>query len=169
MKNQKQVKKRSWRELSLLLVGIGLVVGAAVFILKPQPKPDISLRSLLKIGVSDQNKPARQARIPAHFESVPAVESLAPTLAPEQFTGKARQAYQVAKQIPQTLAQLPCYCYCDEEHGHKSLHSCYETEHSSMCAVCVNEALLAYRLEKQERLTPSQIRDRIIAEYSRTE
>ncbi|HKP38676.1 MAG TPA: CYCXC family (seleno)protein [Pyrinomonadaceae bacterium] len=119
--------------------------------------------------MSDQNKPARQARIPAHFESVPAVESLAPTLAPEQFTGKARQAYQVAKQIPQTLAQLPCYCYCDEEHGHKSLHSCYETEHSSMCAVCVNEALLAYRLEKQERLTPSQIRDRIIAEYSRTE
>jgi len=32
--------------------------------------------------------------------------------------------------------------------------------------VCVDEALLAYRLEK-EGLTAPQIRDRIVAEYSR--
>jgi hypothetical protein len=88
-----------------------------------------------------------------------------PTLPPERFPGKAREAYQVAKEIPQTLAQLPCYCHCDQSMGHKSLHSCFEDEHASMCAVCVNEAIAAYRLQKQG-LTPAQIRDRVIAEYS---
>ncbi|MBA3767989.1 MAG: hypothetical protein H0W99_13605 [Acidobacteria bacterium] len=95
------------------------------------------------------------------------MSELPPTLPPERFFGSARQAYQVAKEIPQTLAQLPCYCYCDETIGHKSLHSCYETDHSSQCAVCVNEALLAYRLQKEQGLNPAQIRERIIAEFSK--
>jgi hypothetical protein len=107
------------------------------------------------------------ARVPAHFEEVRSLSELPPTLPPERFFGPARQAYQVAKEIPQTLAQLPCYCYCDESFGHKSLHSCYETDHSSQCAICVSEALLAYRLQKEQRLNPAQIRERIIAEFSR--
>ena len=107
------------------------------------------------------------SRVPAHFEDVRSLSDLPPTLPPERFFGSARQAYQVAKEIPQTLAQLPCYCYCDESFGHKSLHSCYETDHSSQCAVCVSEALLAYRLQKEQRLNPAQIRERIIAEFSK--
>ena len=107
------------------------------------------------------------ARVPAHYEEAQSLTDLPPTLPPERFFGSARTAYQVAKEIPQTLAQLPCYCYCDESFGHKSLHSCYETDHSSQCAVCVSEALLAYRLQKEQGLTPQQIRQRIIAEFSR--
>ena len=106
------------------------------------------------------------ARVPA-FEEVSSLGQLPPTLPPERFFGQARRAYQIAQEIPQTLAQLPCYCYCDEAFGHKSLHSCYESDHSSQCAVCVNEALLAYRLQKEQGLTPPQIRERIIAEFSR--
>ena len=103
--------------------------------------------------------------VPAHYETAPSANNLMPTLPPERFPGKAREVYQVAKEIPQTLAQLPCYCHCDQSMGHKSLHSCFEDEHASMCAVCVNEAIAAYRLQKQG-LTPAQIRDRVIAEYS---
>jgi hypothetical protein len=114
-----------------------------------------------------QKKANPAARVPAHFEEVKSLANLPPTLPPERFFGSARQAYQVAKEIPETLAQLPCYCYCDESFGHKSLHSCYETDHSSQCAVCVSEALLAYRLQKEQGLTPPQIRQRIIAEFSR--
>jgi hypothetical protein len=88
------------------------------------------------------------------------------TLAPAQFSGKTRQAYTVAKEIPDTLAQLPCYCHCDQSFGHKSLHSCFEDDHASQCAVCTDEALLAYRLEKQEKLTPEQVRKIIIEKYS---
>ena len=106
-------------------------------------------------------------RVPAHFEEATRLNNLPPTLPPERFFGNARLAYRVAQEIPQTLAQLPCYCYCDESFGHKSLHSCYESDHSAHCAVCVSEALLAYRLQKEQGLTPPQIRERIIAEFSR--
>lgn len=77
-------------------------------------------------------------RVPAHFKSPPSKESLRPTLAPEQFTGPTREAYRAVREIPQTIAQLPCYCYCDEGFGHKSLYSCFEDDHGAHCAVCVN-------------------------------
>ena len=70
------------------------------------------------------------------------------------------------KEIPRTIAQLPCYCHCDKGFGHKSLYTCFEDDHAAHCAVCVDEALLAYRLEKDEKLKPEQIRERIIAHYS---
>ncbi|MDX6694878.1 MAG: hypothetical protein QOF02_2481 [Blastocatellia bacterium] len=111
-------------------------------------------------------QPASTGRVPAHFETPPAASSLGPTLAPEQFTGPTREAYKAVREIPQTIAQLPCYCHCDEGFGHKSLHSCFEDDHGAHCAVCVNEALLAYQMEKQLKLTPAQIRERIIAQYS---
>ncbi len=105
------------------------------------------------------------AIIPAHYESPPS--SLPPTLAPEKFPDKTREAYLAARDIPQTLAQLPCYCYCDRGMGHKSLHSCFEDDHAAHCDVCTNEALLAYRLQKAQHLSAKQIRERIIAEFSK--
>ena len=83
------------------------------------------------------------------------------------FAGKAREAYAVAKKIPETLAQLPCYCYCDQSIGHKSLHSCYEDDHSATCSTCIEEALLAYRLQTEQGMTPPQVRSEIIARFSR--
>ncbi len=109
---------------------------------------------------------ADEGRVPAHFKTPPSRASLPPTLDAEQFTGQTRAAYSAVKEIPQTIAQLPCYCYCDEGFGHKSLHSCFEDDHGAHCAVCVNEVLMAYRMEKEMKLTPAQIRERIIAYYS---
>jgi hypothetical protein len=105
------------------------------------------------------------ALLPAHYENPPS--SLPATLAPEKFPAKTRAAYQAAKDIPQTLAQLPCYCYCDRGMGHKSLHSCFEDDHAAHCDVCVNEALMAYRLEKEQKLSAAQIRARIVEEFSK--
>ena len=110
---------------------------------------------------------AQQNRVPAHYKEPPARSELGPTLAPERFTGKTREAYRVVREIPQTIAQLPCYCYCDEGHGHKSLYSCFEDEHAGSCAVCVQEALVAYRMEKEVGLSAPQIRERIIATFGR--
>ena len=103
--------------------------------------------------------------MPAHYEQPPSRSSLGPTLDPEKFTGLVREAYRAAREIPQTLAQLPCYCHCDRGMGHKSLHSCYEDNHASQCATCINEALLALKLEKEQKLSPAQIRDRIVQEF----
>lgn len=105
------------------------------------------------------------ARVPA-FQDASQVRNLDPTRPASNFSGKAREAYAVAKEIPETLAQLPCYCHCDESFGHKSLHSCFIDDHASHCAVCVDEALLAYRLQKEVKMTPSQVRQTIVAKYS---
>jgi len=101
-------------------------------------------------------------RVPAHYTSPPV--TLKPTLAPEQFKGATRDAYRVVKEVPETIAQMPCYCHCDRGFGHKSLHSCFEDDHAAHCAVCVDEALLAYRLQK-EGFSAAQIRARIIAQF----
>ena len=105
-------------------------------------------------------------RVPAFQADAASLKNLPPTLASEKFSGKQREAYAVVKEIPKTIAQLPCYCYCDEGFGHKSLHSCFVDTHAAHCAVCVDEALLAYRLQKEEKLSPAQVRERIIAKYA---
>lgn len=105
------------------------------------------------------------SRVPAH-QSASEAQTLKATLPPGQFVGKTRDAYKAAQQIPATLAQLPCYCHCDEGFGHKSLHSCFEDDHAAHCAVCTEEALLAYELQKNQRLSPEQIRKIIIEKYS---
>lgn len=106
------------------------------------------------------------SRVPAFQTDAAGLNNLPPTLLPEQFFGKAREAYSAARAIPQTIAQLPCYCYCDEGHGHKSLYSCFVDNHASQCAVCVDEALLAYRLEKGQKMGAPKIRELIVAKYS---
>lgn len=54
-----------------------------------------------------------------------------PTLPPSMFSGRVRAAYAIAKEIPQVLDQLYCYCRCRENFGHKSLLSCYVDTHAS--------------------------------------
>ena len=107
----------------------------------------------------------RAARVPA-YQDAQSAKSLRPTLPAEQFFGPTRDAYRVVKEIPETIAQLPCYCHCDMSFGHKSLYSCFEDNHASQCAVCVNEALIAYNLHKGG-MPPAQIREYIIQQYSR--
>ena len=104
--------------------------------------------------------------VPA-FQTDPAdLKSLPPTLAPEKFKGTQRLGYEAVRAIPETIAQLPCYCHCDKGFGHKSLYSCFVDDHAAHCAVCIDEALMAYKMEKEEKLKPEQIRQRIIAHYS---
>lgn len=55
------------------------------------------------------------------------------TLDPNMFQDPlARQAYQIAKDIPWILDSIYCYCDCEESVGHKSLLSCYVDSHASM-------------------------------------
>jgi hypothetical protein len=54
-----------------------------------------------------------------------------PTLDPARFVGKPRLAHQVARDIPDTLDQLYCYCACDKQLAHKSLLSCYTDGHAA--------------------------------------
>ncbi len=155
---------KKWVIAILVLIAVGFIVikymptqiaeRSESFPRPAAPQPDVSA------GLASNSA----AQVPAHYEVPPG--NLPPTLAPERFPGKTREAYQAAKNIPQTLAQLPCYCHCDRGMGHKSLHSCFEDEHAAHCAICTDEALMAYRLQKEQHLSARQIREQIVAAYS---
>jgi hypothetical protein len=53
------------------------------------------------------------------------------TLDPALFVDKAAAAHKVAREIPEVLDQLYCYCQCDKHMGHKSLLSCYIDGHAA--------------------------------------
>jgi hypothetical protein len=150
----------------LIIVAVVAVAALAAVILSQSGTPKTVRQSRTGAPPSTSG-PTASPRVPAHYREAVSLSALPATLAPERFFGSARQAYQVAREIPQTLAQLPCYCYCDETFGHKSLLTCYESDHSAHCATCVSEALLAYRLQKEQGLSAPQIRERIIAQFSR--
>jgi hypothetical protein len=50
------------------------------------------------------------------------------TLDPSRFRGKSKAAYQTAKEIPEILAQMPCFCEC-EPFGHENLLDCFIDTH----------------------------------------
>ena len=153
------------RTITLGIIGV-VIVGLAAFALTRLPKRPAHTDSTMH-SAEHQSAPTASAEtksVPAHSQTEPAASSLEPTLAPEKFTGKAQDAYRIVREAPQLIAQLPCYCYCDRGFGHKSLHSCYVDDHAAHCAVCVDEVLAAYNLQKRG-LSPQQIREQIIAQY----
>jgi hypothetical protein len=148
----------------LIIMGLAVItVGIVLWTRQPTPTA-VSDVAQMSHPQSQADSHHGEQRVPAFYESAPS--TLPSVLPSEKFIGKTRAAYMAVSEIPETIAQLPCYCHCDEAHGHKSLHSCFETTHAASCAVCVDEALLAYRLQKQEKLTPAQIRERIVRQYS---
>ena len=157
--------KRNW----LLIGSIALLLIAAVLMVNSaNRKPEDVTRTANTTASQPvpQHEHSAANTIPAHFEVAPSKSSLGPTLDPAQFSGITRDAYKAAREIPVTLAQLPCYCHCDRGFGHKSLYSCYEDDHAAHCDVCVREAVLALKLEKEQKMSPAQIRDAIVAQYS---
>ncbi|HEX4036558.1 MAG TPA: CYCXC family (seleno)protein [Acidobacteriaceae bacterium] len=105
--------------------------------------------------------------VPAYHAQPPATgQALPPILSGNELTGpffqKKWQAavYKEAAQIPRVLYQLPCYCRCDKELGHTSLHSCFEGTHGAICETCAMEGAYAYKVTKLGK-TPRQIRQGI--------
>lgn len=105
--------KRSKVPLLAMIAGGVLVLAGAYFLYQggksPAPSPE---RAELKKG----NINLQENR---------------PTLSPAMFSGKVRKAYEIAREIPEVLDQLYCYCRCRENFGHKNLLSCYVDTHAS--------------------------------------
>jgi len=126
----------------------------------------IALIAVAAISTSAQFTPANE--VPAYNAAPPKKgEVLPPILSGAQLSGPyftmpvQVAAYQAAAKVPRVLHQLPCYCYCDRNHGHKSLHSCFEDTHGAQCGTCMAEALFAEQEVKKGK-TAKQIRAEII-------
>jgi len=104
-----------------------------------------------------------------HFNaSAPGASSkLPPILTKDQLWGANAQfpyqthAYELAAKIPKVIFQQPCYCYCDRNMGHTSLHSCFSGTHGAECGTCLKELYYTYTMFKQGK-TAQQIRAGII-------
>lgn len=61
------------------------------------------------------------------------------------------RTYQAAREIPATLDGIYCYCHCRENEGHRSLLTCFQSQHGAGCDVCLEEAQMAHQLHAQGR------------------
>ena len=91
-----------------------------------------------------------------------------PTMSPALFVGRASAAYAVAREIPEVLDHIHCYCECKKHHNHKSLLTCYVTKHGAECDICIDEAIRAYELYKEGKdiLTIRKTIDKEFSQFS---
>jgi Protein of unknown function with PCYCGC motif len=108
------------------------------------------------LRVTDSSTPPQQAAV------MPQVT--VQTLSPSMFTGETRAAYQVAKDIPDVLQQLPCFCGCKESAGHASNYFCFADMHGAECTMCQNIALDAKKMH-DAGLATDRIREAIRIKY----
>lgn len=64
-------------------------------------------------------------------------------------TPGAAEAYAAARAVPQVLDGAYCHCDCSKHAGHRSLLTCFESDHGAYCDICMGEALLAAQLSAQ--------------------
>jgi Protein of unknown function with PCYCGC motif len=113
------------------------------------------------------------ADVPAFHDAPPAQGvTLPPLLGPSQLTEAKNltpeyqrivgAAYRAAEAVSDDLYQEPCYCHCDRMVGHKSLRSCYESEHAVHCDTCLKELFYVYAMKKQSK-SAAEIRNGIMA------
>jgi hypothetical protein len=55
----------------------------------------------------------------------------------------AVEAYAAARRAPATLDGVYCHCDCSKHSGHRSLLTCFESDHGAFCDICMGEAMLA--------------------------
>lgn len=74
------------------------------------------------------------------------------------------RVYSMAARIPNVLDGIYCHCDCSKHAGHRSLLTCFESDHGSMCDICMGEAELAFRMAQQGK-SLDQIRAAIDARF----
>ena len=82
-------------------------------------------------GAGVRSQTASGYPIPPFYQDPREAEPFPETLSPSRFADPiVVRAYKIAQEIPEVLAQQPCYCYCDG-YGHGSLLHCYTDGHGA--------------------------------------
>ncbi|HET7791478.1 MAG TPA: CYCXC family (seleno)protein [Gemmatimonadales bacterium] len=79
----------------------------------------------------------------------------------------AAEAYAAARTAPATLDGVYCHCDCSKHFGHRSLLTCFESDHGAFCDVCMGEATMAAQMAAQGN-SLQQIRQAIDASFGAT-
>jgi Protein of unknown function with PCYCGC motif len=126
------------------------------------------LAILLAAGMTHAQFVNQTAEVPAFHPSAPKPgAALPPILTQKQLAESGLIApahiasYKAAAKASSVVYQMPCYCYCDRNHGHASLRSCFESTHGANCSTCMQESLYSYR-QSQKGWSAKMIRDGIV-------
>lgn len=110
------------------------------------PVPIVALAVVLVIVAGYRVLSVREARA-RHPEPRPGVT--AERVMPAQYFAaypRVASVYREAAAIPHVLDGLYCYCDCSKHSGHRSLLTCFESDHAAACDVCLGEALMAAQM-----------------------
>ena len=89
-------------------------------------------------------RPAAGGTHPAPRPGITAERVLADATIPH--TPGATEAYAAARAAAGTLDGVYCHCDCSKHSGHRSLLTCFESEHGAYCDICMGEAVMAAQL-----------------------
>ncbi len=70
-----------------------------------------------------------------------------PVFATKYIEPEIQASYDVAREVPELLEKLPCYCGCFQQ-GHSSNYDCFVDSHGAACEMCRSIALTAHKLRK---------------------
>jgi hypothetical protein len=123
------MKKHFWVPAVALALGGLLFVGCS----GSQSSPTNPAAMRRTVQGSSSGAPEQDARgVPPFHKTVEAAKPFPPLL-PAAFFREyplAGRAYKAASEIPEVIAQQPCYCFC-EKFGHRSLLDCYASDHGA--------------------------------------
>lgn len=85
---------------------------------------------------------------------------------PEQYTGKTRNAYWIATQIPEVMNQLYCWCGCENRGVHRSALGCFEDRMGENCDVCQGTAEIAYEMVQKGVTDAGKIQAAVDAKWA---
>ncbi len=97
--------------------------------------------------VSPRSSPVNYLLTPRALPAVPHARR-PETLDPALFTGRVAEGYRVAREHPELLERLPCYCGCYLTDGHQNNLDCFRDRHGETCDMCLEIALQAEELAK---------------------
>lgn len=87
-----------------------------------------------------------QVKHPAPRRGIDASHVMAAKDVPDE---KARESFDLVRQIPQVVDGIRCHCGCAEAEGYYSLLSCFEKDGMAQhCEVCQGLARLAHRMHR---------------------
>ena len=113
----------------------------------PEPRPDVTAEKVLSRDAYEREV-RKLVKNEKRFDSV---------------LKKVSKSYEQAREIPEILDGLYCYCECSS-YGHRSLLTCFEVVQAVGCGACKEEANLAYDLHRQGK-TLAEIRAAVDKEY----
>src|SRR5262245_19933428 len=93
------------------------------------------------VGVVFYTRPASGS---IHPDPRPGItgEKILPDFAIPKNPG-ALEAYAAARSAAATLDGGYCHCDCSKHSGHRSLLTCFESDHGAFCDICMGEAMVA--------------------------